>query len=79
VNFVVLVTLFASAVDVFPRLVVVSFLASTKGAILVVAFGSTGAFGTLAAGLLSAASSVVGGALGVVIVVASGATALAET
>jgi hypothetical protein len=83
VNFVVCITLFDSAVDGFEsRRVMVSLVGPRKGEILVVAlFGSSGAFETLAAGLLSlsAASPVPGGASGVAIVVASEATALAKT
>jgi hypothetical protein len=66
------VTLFVSVVDVFSRLVVVSLFCSTRGATLVVAFGSTDVTRLFAGGLLSA----VGGASGLV-VAASRATGVA--
>jgi hypothetical protein len=75
-------TLFASAVDVLAsRLGVVSLIGSAKGweTLVVAFFGSSRAFETLAAEPLSAASPVTGGASGVAIVVASGASALVET
>jgi len=73
------VTLFVSIMDDFPLLVVLSLIGTIEGPFLVVAFGSLGAFGTLATGLLSAASPVPEGASGMATVVASEPFSLAVT